>query len=241
MNNDAPKGTPGNETHPFSPDQPSKKETGQNVIAEGTDESHALTEKKSDPAYSASQATPEDSGSSSESPNTQETGKPSLTEQPTPRSERRMNPYLAGIGIGASIVALFALTGNGLNMSKGIFPLAAWISAAMTGNPHPVLSLTPALLVLAGCFGGGFLFSLVFGGFSLRLERGARCRTKTRALFALAGGLLAGLALRTIPFGALDSSLSGTALLLTGPALFWAGFAISGFILTNLLRRQWND
>lgn len=182
-----------------------------------------------------------ESSGPAESASTESTVPPTPDKQPSPPAGRRMNPYLAGMFIGLAMVLTCALTGTGLHISHGLAPLADWIAATLTASPEPALATSPSVLMLSGSFGGGFLFSLVFGGFSLRLERGAKCTVKTRALLVLFGGLLSGFALRAVPFAGMDTALSGTALLLTGPALFLAGFAVSGFILTNIFRRQWND
>ena len=239
MSNEISKETPETEAGVSSEDSPIESS------AEYTTEQSVETP----PNYPNEQSTPQkefiipptrdalrDGDPATEAGDEKDTHKPVL-----PRAERRMNPYLAGILIGIATVLLYVVTGTGTTLSQGLPPLTTWISSAISGVQNPILPLTPSLLMLAGCFIGGFLFSLVFGGFSLRLERGARCKARTRTLLALFGGVLSGLALRAVPFGAFDAALSGTALLLTGPALFIAGFIISGFILTNLLRRQWND
>jgi len=162
------------------------------------------------------------------------------------------NPYLAGLLLGAVLLASFLLLGAGLGASSGIARTGAFLSGliapahtfsseyfgAWGKNPlHYYL-----VFMLLGVFFGG-LFSAIL---SRRLqkpvvEKGNAVSSKTRLTFAMIGGILAGFASRLAGGCTSGQALTGGALLLTGSLVFLICVFAGGYAAAYFVRRQWHD
>ena len=105
------------------------------------------------------------------------------TRKPQPYS----SPYLAGIGLGLTLLASFWLLGTGLGASAGLARCAAWLEHLVaprhvegsayfgrwfSGGPHVLLYYLVAMGI--GVFIGGLLSAKRAGRIQPSVERGPR-------------------------------------------------------------------
>lgn len=164
---------------------------------------------------------------------------------------RYMNPYLAGIGLGLTLLVSFLVLGAGLGASSGIARIAACTELCIA-KAHTLSSEyfgkwgeTPMqyylVFMLVGTFIGGLCSALLANRMKLQIEKGKQCTIRLRSLFALIGGILVGFASRMAQGCTSGQALSGTALLLTGSIVFLICIFVGGYATAQLFRRQWND
>ena len=177
-----------------------------------------------------------------------------MNEKVTNRIKGRktiMNPYYAGVLLGVTLLLSYLILGAGLGASSGIARVGAYIE----------LSLAPArtlaseyfgrwgeqpleyylVFMLAGVFFGGLISALLANRCNVKVERGAKCSSRKRLLFALAGGILAGFASRLASGCTSGQGLSGSAVLVTGSLLFLICIFVGGYAIAWFVRRQWDD
>jgi len=162
-----------------------------------------------------------------------------------------MNPYLAGVGLGLTLLLSFLILGAGLGASSGIARIAACTELCIA-KAHTLSSEyfgkwgdNPMqyylVFMLAGTFIGGLCSALLANRMKLQVERGKQSSVRLRSAFALIGGVLVGFASRLANGCTSGQALSGTALLLTGSFVFLVCIFIGGYATAQLFRRQWND
>lgn len=161
------------------------------------------------------------------------------------------NPYLAGLLLGATLLASFLVLGAGLGASGGIARVGAFVEVC-AAPVHVANSeyfggwgtkpLTYYLVfMLAGVFLGGLFSALLANRVTFTLERGASCSRNRRAVMALTGGIIAGFASRLAQGCTSGQALSGGALLLTGSLVFMMCVFAGGYAAAWFVRRQWHD
>lgn len=166
----------------------------------------------------------------------------------SPREE--WSPYAAGIGLGLTVVAAFALMGHGLGASGlfsrlGAFGLAAVAPNHVAANAYwgPVLEQGLAhfwlLWSMIGVVIGGFVSAALGGRIQAGIDRGALISPQTRIILALLGGALVGFATRFTRGCTSHQALSGGALLSTGSWIFMLSVFAGGFAAAFFLRRIW--
>lgn len=167
------------------------------------------------------------------------------------KSKNYMNPYLAGIGLGLTLLASFLILGAGLGASGGLARIAA-CGELCIARTHTLASeyfgkwgdqpmRYYLVFMLAGIFIGGLLSAMLANRVQLQVERGGRSSVRLRLLFALAGGILVGFASRLANGCTSGQALTGTALLLTGSFVFLICIFAGGYLTAGLFRRQWHD
>ncbi|HNV68330.1 MAG TPA: YeeE/YedE thiosulfate transporter family protein [Candidatus Ozemobacteraceae bacterium] len=162
-----------------------------------------------------------------------------------------LNPYLAGLLLGLTLLASFLILGAGLGASAGMARLAAFCQMCIA--PEHVLSSeyfggwgkSPLnyylVFMLAGTFLGGFLSAWLSGRQQVRLERGTACAGATRAVLAIVGGVIAGFASRLAQGCTSGQALTGSALLLTGSLVYLCCVFAGGYAAAWFFRSQWHD
>jgi uncharacterized membrane protein YedE/YeeE len=161
-----------------------------------------------------------------------------------------MNPYLAGVMLGLTLLASYLILGAGLGASAGIARVGAFCELALApartlASPYfGAWGAQPLryylVFMLAGVFCGGLISALLAGRCAVAVERGARCTVRTRLIFALAGGVIAGFASRLANGCTSGQALSGSAALLTGSLLFLVSVFAGGYAAAWFVRRQWH-
>jgi len=173
-----------------------------------------------------------------------------MENQKTSRN-RYMNPYLAGVGLGLTLLVSFLVLGAGLGASSGLARIAACTELCIA-KAHTLSSEyfgkwgeTPMryylVFMLAGTFIGGVCSALLANRMKFQIERGKQSSVRLRISFALIGGVLVGFASRLAQGCTSGQALSGTALLLTGSFVFLICIFAGGYATARFFRRQWND
>jgi uncharacterized membrane protein YedE/YeeE len=161
------------------------------------------------------------------------------------------NPYLAGVLLGAVLLASFVILGAGLGASAGIARIGASLSLCLS-VPHTLASEyfgkwggKPLhyylVFMLAGTFVGALFSALLANRARLQVERGAASSVRLRLGYALVGGVIVGFASRLAQGCTSGQALSGGALLLTGSMVFMVCVFAGGYASAWFVRRQWND
>lgn len=163
-----------------------------------------------------------------------------------------MNPYLAGVVLGLTLLASFVILGAGLGASGGLARLAAVGEGCLLPEHTraseyfgPWLADAPLryylVFMLVGVFAGGLFSALRGGRFLWRVERGRSATRGLRLTLALLGGVVVGFASRLAQGCTSGQALSGGALLLTGSLLFMGCVFAGGYATAWFVRGQWRD
>jgi uncharacterized membrane protein YedE/YeeE len=163
------------------------------------------------------------------------------------------NPYVAGIGLGLTMLVAFVVLGTGLGASGAIARGAASIAhaaspAALEQNAYTASwfadgsPLAYYLVFMAGgVLVGGFLSAATAGRVQLAVERGPRIGAIGRLAFALVGGLLAGFASRMAGGCTSGLALSGMSAWIPGGWVFLVAMFVTGFAVAPLVRKEWTS
>ena len=163
------------------------------------------------------------------------------------------SPYVAGLGLGLTLLASYWVLGAGLGASSAMARLSAWVQHALApghveasayfgawfpaGGPH-VLRYYLVFMVV-GVFIGGFISALGSRRINPCVERGPRVSARGRLLLALCGGVLVGFASRLARGCTSGQALSGTALLLSGSVVFLISLFVAAYVAGIFVRREW--
>ena len=162
-----------------------------------------------------------------------------------------LNPYCAGVLLGATLLLSYLILGAGLGASAGLARLGAYVEMALA----PARTLASQyfgswgqqplkyylVFMLAGTFFGGLISALLANRCDLKVERGAQCSPPKRLILALAGGVLVGFASRLAGGCTSGQALSGSAVLATGSLIFLICVFAGGYAIAWFVRRQWDD
>jgi uncharacterized membrane protein YedE/YeeE len=172
--------------------------------------------------------------------------------QPThSAAQRYWNPYVAGVGLGLTLLVSFVALGVGLGASGSTARLAA--SAAHAVAPAAVESnaymgpwfeggspLAYYLVFMSlGTLLGGLASALVARRVRPGVERGGHLSARARLGLALLGGVLVGFASRMAAGCTSGQALTGTALLLGGSWAYLVAVFAGGFLFAPLVRKEW--
>ena len=170
-----------------------------------------------------------------------------------PEGRPYLNPYLAGVGIGAVLLAAYVVMGQGIGAS-GAFSsvVASGVAAASPAHaaanpsyaayvPRGPLSLFHDWFVweIAGVVVGGALSAWQAGRFRVATERGPRLTDRGRWGWAFAGGMLMAVGAKLARGCTSGQALSGGAMLSVGSWLFIVGAFAAGYLAAPLFRRLW--
>jgi uncharacterized protein len=166
-----------------------------------------------------------------------------------PVDKSPMNPYLAGVLLGLTLLASYLILGAGLGASGALARMGAALENAVLPArvaasayfgpwlPNPLSYYL--VFMLAGAFVGGLVSAATGGRMRLMLERGPSASRLRRLTFALLGGVLAGFASRLAQGCTSGQGLSGGAVLLTGSFVFMGCLFATGYLTAWIFRRQW--
>ena len=162
-----------------------------------------------------------------------------------------MNPYLAGVILGLTLLVSYLVLGTGLGASAGIARIAAYIESGLA--PAHVSSSEYfgawgkeplkyyLVFMFFGVFAGGLFSALRGRRVKFQVERGQKASRRLRLGLALAGGVLAGFAGRLAQGCTSGQALSGSAMLLSGSLVFLLCVFAGGYGAAWFVRRQWHD
>jgi uncharacterized protein len=162
------------------------------------------------------------------------------------------SPYLAGFGVGLTLLASYVILGSGLGasgaFSRGMAALMNGVALAYTQS-HPYWRMYFAnggsplndwmIYLIIGTFFGGLIGAITSGRLQRAVEKGKAISTRNRLLLALAGGALSGLGARLARGCTSGQALSGGAQLSLGSWAFMISVFVGGFGLAYFVRREW--
>ena len=161
------------------------------------------------------------------------------------------SPYLAGLGLGLTLLLAYWVLGTGLGASSGLARFAAWCEACVLpghvrsseyfGNwfqAGPVLKYY-LVFMAGGVLIGGFLSAMACRRVKPSVERGPNVSRGGRLWLALAGGVLVGFASRLARGCTSGQALTGTAMLFTGSIVFLACLFVGAYAAAFFVRREW--
>lgn len=162
-----------------------------------------------------------------------------------------MNPYVAGVLLGLTLLASYLVLGAGLGASGGLARLAAWAEGCLapahtqSSEYFGAWGTQPLnyylVFMLAGVFLGGLFSAVLARRVRFQIERGRKASRRLRLALALIGGVLAGFASRLARGCTSGQALSGSAMLLSGSLIFLICVFAGGYAAAWLVRRQWYD
>ena len=161
------------------------------------------------------------------------------------------SPYVAGVGLGLTLLATYLLMGFGLGASGAFIHVAAQIErvvapARAQSNSYIAGYLEAGrvwaqwvVIEMVGVVVGGLLGAWSAGRIQWRLDKGPRIGWGRRLLFAFVGGATVGFASRVAQGCTSDLALSGGAVLSSGTWAFTLAFMAGGFVTAWIVRRAW--
>jgi uncharacterized membrane protein YedE/YeeE len=174
-----------------------------------------------------------------------------LAREETKNTSPLMNPYLAGVFLGLTLLASYLILGVGLGASGGIARFGAYLEG-LIANTHTMNSAyfgrwgtNPLyyylVFMFAGILAGGFFSALSGRRVKLVLIKGKKASKSLRIILSVTGGIFSGFAARLANGCTSGQALSGGAMLLSGSMLFMLSMFIGGYAAAWFVRRQWND
>jgi uncharacterized membrane protein YedE/YeeE len=166
--------------------------------------------------------------------------------------ENYWSPYIAGAGLGLTLLAAFYLIGRGLGASGAFSITAAETTRAI--NPGYANGLgyftryfesgSPLMdwivFEVAGLFIGALAAAILSGSFTFVFDKGRHIGGLTRSVSAIAGGTLIGFASRLARGCTSGVGLSGGAQLAVSGWIFLIAMFVGGLAAAAFLRRLWS-
>jgi len=161
------------------------------------------------------------------------------------------SPYLAGAGLGLTLLASFVIAGQGLGASRAFTVVAGaamnavapaytatltYLSKYLERSPFQDWTFLEVTGVLVGAFAG----VLMSRGFKVRFDRGSAMSVGTRVMTAFGGGILLGFASRLARGCTSGVALTGGAQFALSGWVFVIAMFASGFLFAALFRRLWS-
>lgn len=162
------------------------------------------------------------------------------------------SPYVAGIGLGLTLLMTFYITGWGLGASSafsllagvGIKNISLEYAKTLGYFSQYVNAESPlvnwVLFEVGGLFLGALAGALLSKNFKLKFDKGNSMKTRTRLLTAFTGGILIGFASRLARGCTSGVALSGGAQLAVSGWIFVIAMFVGGYIAAFLFRRLWS-
>ncbi|MEC4685267.1 MAG: YeeE/YedE thiosulfate transporter family protein [Nitrospirota bacterium] len=161
------------------------------------------------------------------------------------------SPYIAGVGLGLTLLATFYIIGWGLGASSayslvtavGLKEISPDYAGSLKYFSRYLNVESPlkdwVLFEVTGLFIGALTGALLSGNFRVRLDKAAKMSTKKRLITAVTGGILIGFASRLSRGCTSGVALSGGAQLAAGGWIFVIAMFAGGFVFAALFRRLW--
>jgi uncharacterized membrane protein YedE/YeeE len=161
------------------------------------------------------------------------------------------SPYLAGVGIGLTLLASFVIAGQGLGASRAFTVVAGTalkeVSPVYTSTLSYLsryLELSPlrdwTVVEVSGVLIGAFVGVLLSRGFRLRMDKAYSMSIGIRVLTAFGGGAIIGFASRLARGCTSGVALTGGSQLALSGWVFVVAMFMSGFLFAAMFRRLWS-
>jgi uncharacterized membrane protein YedE/YeeE len=169
------------------------------------------------------------------------------------RSEKYMNPYLAGVLLGLVLLSAYFISGRGLGASGAMKSTTVAIVETVAPahaekspyykeylETHPGNPLNNWLVYeMLGVIVGGFLSGALAGRLKFKVEHSPKITSRRRLILAVAGGTLFGIGAEFGRGCTSGSALCGMAVLSLGGILSMMTIFGSGFALAYFFRKIW--
>lgn len=162
------------------------------------------------------------------------------------------SPYLAGLGLGLTLLATFVIVGWGLGASSA-FSLLTGVGLGKLSPEYAksleyfsqYLNVEAPLMnwvvfEIIGLFAGALIGALLSGNFRFGFDKPKHMKNGQRLLAAFGGGIMIGFASRLARGCTSGVALSGGAQLAVAGWVFVVAMFASGFIVAALFRRLWS-
>lgn len=164
-----------------------------------------------------------------------------------------IDPYLAGILLGAVLFVAFFLTGNGLGASGGLNRMLVFVEDLIApehvnrvsylidlagGDRNPLDSWIVFLTL--GTIAGGFISGWMSNRVKWETIKGPHISNRSRWFLAFMGGTLMGYGARFARGCTSGQALSGGAVLSVGSWAFMFAVFAGAYALAYFFRRAWN-
>ena len=165
--------------------------------------------------------------------------------------EKFWNPYLAGLALGAVLLATYLLMGKGLGASGASFLLGVWATNALApSHASAVPAMAGAMedhhplndwlvFEVIGMVVGGVLAAWTSGRLGREVLKGPSFGTGARLALAVAGGVAMGFAAKLSRGCTSGQALSGGAIQSVGSWAFMLSVFAGGYAAAYFVRRQW--
>lgn len=169
------------------------------------------------------------------------------------RSRPYWNPYLAGVGLGLTLLASFVIMGRGLGASGGFTTVVSYGTQVIapehaaanevyathlqSEGDHPLQDWL--VFEILGVFIGGLVSGMLGRRVRRGIQRGPRISSGGRLAFALTGGFLMGFAAKLARGCTSGQALTGGALLSVGSWIFMLAVFAGGYAFASVVKRQW--
>lgn len=169
------------------------------------------------------------------------------------KSKKYWNPYVGGIFLGLVLIAAFYFSGRGLGASGAVKSVTTATVETLapkyaekapyyiSENHHEEGGPLNNWLVLEmmGVLVGGFVSGALSGRLKFKVEHNPKITSKTRIIFAIAGGILFGLGSQIGRGCTSGSALTGMAVMSVGGFITMAFIFGTAFALAYFFRKLW--
>lgn len=170
----------------------------------------------------------------------------------TDRSKQYINSYLGGVLLGLLLLATFFVTGRGLGASGAIKSSVAatvntidpeyaqeekYIGQFITDDKNPLNNWL--VYEVLGIIIGAFLSGSLAGRLNWRVEHSPKITSRTRIIFALAGGFMFGIGSQLARGCTSGAALSGSAAMATSGFITMLSIFGSAYLFAYFFRKLW--
>ena len=166
--------------------------------------------------------------------------------------KKYLSPYLAGVGLGLTMLASFYFAGRGLGASGAMQRVVVAVEKAVApahveaneylkeygGGPRSPLA-DWIVLELLGAFAGGIISGAVSGRLRRETGKGPRISVRQRWLFAVIGGAFFGFGARLARGCTSGVALTGGASLVVGSWITMLAIFAGAYATAYFVRRLW--
>ena len=165
------------------------------------------------------------------------------------KAQKYWSPYVAGVGLGLTLLLAFVFMGRGLGASGALMRFEVWflnlvapahVAANSYFSKYAQNPLSNWLVFeVVGVMIGGFLSGALAGRLKFSIGKGPRISNRGRLIYAFAGGTIMGFAARLARGCTSGLALTGGATLSLGGWIFM--FAVFGgaYATAWFVRKQW--
>ncbi len=168
------------------------------------------------------------------------------------KNNRYINPYLGGVLLGLLLLLTVFITGRGLGASGAIKNVVVasvntvssehvrnneYYSQFISDDVHPLNNWL--VFEILGVIAGAFITGSLAGRLKWQVERQPKITTRTRLIFAAAGGMIFGFGSQFARGCTSGAALSGSAVLSAAGILTMMVIFGTGYLLARIFRKLW--